>query len=193
MNKKLLAALALLVVLIGIGVFLVLKNPAPAPIQTEHPVKTYSSAEYGLIFLYPQNYFFVEYDDTTGGVAHHAVVLYEDTKTARDIIGGKMPATEAPPAITVDIYDNAAGIATEKWIRDTQESNFKLSRDGALTPVTLGGAPALSYTWSGLYEGRTIALSRQRRLYAFSVGMNTPDDRIVSDFSIVVNSATFTQ
>lgn len=193
MNKKLLAAFALLLVLIGAGVFLVLKDSAPTPLTTEHPVKTYSSAEYGLIFLYPQNYFFVEHDDTTGGVAHHAVVLYEDTKTAHDIIDGKMPATEAPPAITIDIYDNAAGIATEKWIRDTQESNFKLSPDGVLTPVTLGGAPAISYTWSGLYEGRTIALSKKQRLYAFSVGTNSPDDRIVSDFSVVVNSTTFTK
>jgi hypothetical protein len=193
MNKKLLASLLLLVALIGIGVLLVLKDPAPKPIQLDHPVKTYSSSEYGLIFLYPQNYFVVEHDDATGGIPHHAVVLYEDTKTAHDIIDGKMPATEAPPAITVDIYDNAAGIATEKWIRDTQESNFKLSPDGVLTPVTLGGKPALSYTWSGLYEGRTIALVQKKRLYAFSVGMHAPGDRIVSDFSVVVNSATFTK
>ncbi|HWO07745.1 MAG TPA: hypothetical protein VNM40_04170, partial [Candidatus Paceibacterota bacterium] len=98
---------------------------------------------------------------------------------------------EGPPAITIDIYQNNLDNQTaEEWIRNSSVSNFKLG-DGTLSSTTVGGNPALSYRWSGLYEGTTIVVAQPDWIYAFSVTYFEPGAEIVQDFVRVRDSVRF--
>jgi hypothetical protein len=89
---------------------------------------------------------------------------------------------EGPPAITIDIYQNNLDKqTTEGWIRNSRESNFKLG-EGRLASTTISGFPALSYRWSGLYEGSTIVLAEPNLIYAFTVTYLEMGAPIVQDF-----------
>jgi hypothetical protein len=91
-------------------------------------------------------------------------------------------AGEGPTSINIDIYqNNLEKQNTEEWVKNTNESNFKLG-EGRLSSITIDNLPALSYRWSGLYEGTTIALARPNWVYAFSVTYLEVGDDIIQDF-----------
>jgi hypothetical protein len=91
---------------------------------------------------------------------------------------------EGPPAITIEIFqNNLDNQTTEGWIRNSSFSNYKLSsNEGILASTTVDGEPALSYRWSGLYEGTTIAVAQQDWVYAFSVTYLEMGADIIQDF-----------
>jgi hypothetical protein len=152
----------------------------------------YASAEFGLRFEYPKTYFLVERNAGDGHRARHQVMLVEDTPGNRDIVAGRGPATEGPPAITFDIYQNNLDrYTTESWIRGTDDSNFKLSSEGRLTETTLGTEPAFSYRWSGLYEGTTRVTARPDWVYAYTVTYLNPGDQIVQDYVAIEKTVGF--
>ncbi len=141
----------------------------------------YTNATYGISFVYPKAYVLSEID-VPGERKHHVIVL-----TRKEDL--PLPANgEGPPAITIDIFQNDIDKhTTESWIRNTSSSNFKLG-EGRLASTTISGMPALSYRWSGLYEGTTIALAQPNWVYAFSVTYFEMGATIVQDFVAVRDS-----
>lgn len=143
-------------------------------------LQKYVSAEYGISFSYPDTYVLTERDAPGSALRkHHSIVLIRKEDLPLPENG------EGPPAISIDIYQNNLDRQeTEEWIKNTSASNFKLGT-GDLASTTVSGLPALSYRWSGLYEGTTVALARPDWVYAFSVTyleMGTP---IVQDFVLI--------
>ena len=76
---------------------------------------------------------------------------------------------------------------TEDWIRNTSASNFKLG-EGRLATTTISGMPALSFRWSGLYEGTTIAIADEKWVYAFTVTYLEMGADIIQDFVAIRDS-----
>jgi hypothetical protein len=154
----------------------------------------YSSAAYGLSFEYPEGYFIVEKETGSPQRYGHAIVIVPDTQTNRDLMSGKIEGSDGPPTITIQMFqNNLDNYTTENWVRGTNDSNFKLSPDGVLTPTTLGGEPALLYRWSGLYEGMTAAVARPKWVYAFSVSSDSPSDPILQDYAKILPTVQFSQ
>lgn len=136
----------------------------------------YTSKTFGIEFEYPSGYVLEESDEPAGERSAHHIVLMRESDLPLPVAG------EGPPAISIDLYKNdVAKDTTESWIRLSRFSNFKLG-EGRLATTTISGKPALSYRWSGLYEGTTIAVARERWVYAFSVTYMQPGDDIVQDF-----------
>ena len=156
---------------------------APAP-----AMRTYSSAEYGISFSYPSTYLLTEHDALGSALRkHHAITLMrrEDLPLPE---GG-----EGPPSITIDMYQNNLDTqTTEQWIRNSSASNFKLGA-GLLTHARVGGLPALSYNWSGLYEGMTVAVAEPNWIYALSVTYMDANSPIVQDFKALTESVRITK
>jgi hypothetical protein len=195
MNSQatIIAASVLALILIGAGVVYVFSdeeagNGTPTPNVTTEELD-YSSAAYGLAFSYPAKYFVTEYDSGTPQRSRHSIVLLEDTPFTRDLVAGKVPGTEAPPGITVDIFDNALDrTALRAWVEGNANSNFKLSIDGKLASTSIHGKEALSYTWDGLYRGDSVVVAHKSNIIMFSVTYHSPDDEVRDDFENVLSS-----
>jgi hypothetical protein len=156
MGTRFLTVLAVLV--LGAGIYFYVagfladpnnNNQQNTPISTD---ATYSSDKYGISFSYPASYQLTEVDAEGSALReHHTIVLQR--KTDLPVPEGG----EGPPAITIDIYqNNLDNRTTEDWIRGDSRSNFKLG-DGTLSKVVVDDKDALSYRWSGLYEGTTVS------------------------------------
>lgn len=139
--------------------------------------KEYSNTTYGLSFLYPSEYILTEHDALGDALRrHHTITLIHKNDLPIPELG------EGPQAITVDIYQNNLDAQTgEHWIRNSNESNFKLS-EGKLATATIGGSKAFSYRWSGLYEGTSIVTAKPNWIYMFTVTYLEMGSQIIQDF-----------
>ncbi len=192
-HATIIAASVLALILIGAGVVYVFTEndggtALPMPnISVEK--QDYNNPVYGIAFSYPTNYFITEYERETSQRAHHSIVLLEDTPFARDLVAGKVLGTEAPPGITVDIFDNVLDrTSLHTWVEGSAHSNFKLSVDGKLASTSVHGKEALSYTWDGLYRGDSIVVAHKNSIVMFSVTYHSPQDRLRDDFENILSS-----
>lgn len=181
--NKVLIALVIVIVLGALGYFL-LKEPAvTAPVVVTN---TYSSEIYKLQFTYPDYYRVDEREVGNAERGHYSLVLV-DSRLPEPPEGG-----EGPTTINVDIYQNNLDQqTTEDWVKNTNDSNYKLSPDGALESFTFAGEAALSYMWDGLYRGETVAVAKGDYIYAFSVTSLTPEDQIRRDFYSILETVNF--
>lgn len=191
MNKQIwIAVIGVLALAAGAAYWYSSKVVVPPEAQVE--MSKYESAKYKLSFEYPKSFFIVERETGNGERESHAVVIVPDTQENRDLMSGKIQGTEGPPTITVQMFqNNLDNYTTESWIRGTNDSNFKLSPDGKLTPAGFEGQDALQYRWSGLYEGMTVAAARPDWVYAFSVSYNAPTDQLIKDFAQILTTVKF--
>lgn len=151
-------------------------------------VEQYDNATFGLSFTYSGTYELQERNESrTGERLHHSITLVRKSDLPLPKNG------EGPTTITIDIHQNNVDHqSTELWIRNDSRSNFKLG-DGELLQTTIGGQQALSYRWSGLYEGMTVAVARDTWIYAFSVTYMDINDPIVADFAALRNTVSLTR
>lgn len=175
-------------ILVILSLFKVYKYTAEVPVdqvgvQATSTLQQYSSAEYGIAFSYPESYVLEERDAPGSGMRkHHVITLMRKADLPPPVNG------EGPPAITIEMYQNDLDKqTTEGWIRNTSASNWKLG-EGRLATTTVSGLPALSYRWSGLYEGTSIALAQQKWVYVLSVTYLDMGADIIQDFVAIRDS-----
>jgi hypothetical protein len=184
---KIVAAIVLGLTLL-VGAFLARDYFSPGasdPVFDEsgEPMERYTSEEYGLSFSYPESYELSEHEGASA--REHAIVLIRKEDLPLPEAG------EGPPAITIIVYaNNANPLTTEAWIRSFAASNFNLSQEQRLSTVTIDEKSALSFRWSGLYEGTTIAIARPEWIYTFNVTYREPGEDIVQDFVTVRESVS---
>ncbi len=191
-SEKILRPLALLAVLavIGSAFYLMLQPAEENPSIGEHVVETVRSVQYvnetyGLTFSYPDTYVLSERDAEGNAMrAHHTIVLMDKNDAA------SIPANgEGPTTISIDIFGNGIDKQTvEAWIKNSSNSNFKLSIDDVLASTTLSGVPGFSYTWDGLYRGESTVVSNSDDILMFSVTYRDSTDVIREDFRSLLRS-----
>lgn len=197
MNSKLLLGIGA-VVAVGLLIVggLTLSNPLaeePAPNgggtnTEEKDLTTYNSAELGLSFDHPASYRLESHEDGTGERLWTTLDLVELRVLDEYEQNGAM---EGPPAITVQVFDNTEGLELEEWIKTTSYSNFKLAPDDTLLSGEVAGEPALAYMHSGLYENNAVAVAHEGKIYLFTVGWLTPEDRNLDVFGDLLDSVRF--
>lgn len=146
---------------------------------------TYESGE-GYSFAYPENYVVVE-NPAGSGVRESLTVMTRGDYA--DFQGSDVPR-EGPTAITVEVFDNPNALSAGAWAERNPLSNFNRTF-GDYKVATLGGEAAVAYRWSGLYEGESVAVSRDGRVYVFSVTWMDVSDTIRSDYRDVLASVAF--
>ena len=151
---------------------------------------TYMNDVYGVAFDYPSRYDLTEASKQDGN-APELIVTLTDKKWLPAIDG------EGPTAITLEIYKGDESVraredAVETWIRSATSSNFHLSTNGTLGETRIANQSGQLYTWSGLYEGTSIATEHRGNILLFTVtydGNNDMQKR--QDFTILMESVRF--
>lgn len=184
-----LAVVAVLVI-IGAAVGIMLQPAAKKTSIGEHaedaPVmQHYSNPSFGIAFSYGDSYVLSEHESGNQGEReHHTIVLMEKTDASDMPVNG-----EGPPTITIDIFGNGIDkLPAETWIQNTSASNFKLSPDGVLATTSAAGMNAYTYTWDGLYRGRSVVFAHGTNVFMLSVTSIDTSDRIREDFSTLLSS-----
>ncbi len=144
----------------------------------------------GIRFEYPAYYLLTEATESESVYGKWNLTLVEDTKENRAMFASSSPARDGPTSITVDVYENTDTLTADSWVKTSSFSNYSLSV-GDLQPTTLAERAAYSYTWSGLYEARSIVAATEDYVYSFSLQYLTPDDLILRNFERMIQSVEF--
>jgi hypothetical protein len=187
MKNSLLTILVILVlIMVGIAIF---KTKDPTPTQNIVGLKTYAADQSKFSFKYPANYYIEEHEAGTVAKPRHSIVLVEDTVENRDLLDGQSTIPrEGPISITIDVYANPSKLAAADWIKE--DPNWTI-RTSELTPQTVGAETGVSYSWSGLYEGRSTVVTRGDLAYVFSVTWLSPTDSIITDYNLLLSTVEF--
>ena len=183
MTGKNIIALAVLLLIVG-GLYFLFKSGVVRTPQTLE--NSYVNEAYGISFEYPEGYLLDEREAGNGERRHYNISLFEDTQFTRDLLAGKVLGTEAPPSISVDLYQNDLdNQPLWGWIRGMNFSNWKLS-DERYASTTVDGTEAVAYSWDGLYRGDSIVFLHGGNVVVLSVTYHTPTDKLRDDFRDVV-------
>lgn len=163
-------------------------DDTPGSATSTPDIKTYSSDIFGISFKYPKLYYLEEREVGNAERTHYFIMLSEDTEENRLVREGKSPGREGPTAITLDVFQNMEQLSPEAFVKNNSNTNYKMG-DGVLTPTKVGTRDALSYRWSGLYEGRSVVFMNGPHMFVWSVTWLTPEDRIIKDFDEILKNA----
>lgn len=151
---------------------------------------TYESAAYGIAFSYSPDFFVTEKEVGTASSPQYSITLAEDTQEHRDLFAGVTgEAREGPPTVTIDIYPNTQQVNAQEWI---EKSTTWTLRTNQVEPTTIGDTPGVSFTWSGLYEGKSVVTATNENIYVFSVTWLDTTSETVDEFQVISNSVQFT-
>lgn len=167
----------ILTLLVIFGVWFLYSKQQTPSVENTSNLSHYSNDTYGISFSYPSDYVLEEHTVTgITGKEYHQVSLINKKDLPLPVNG------EGPTAITIDFHPNDIDKYTaEGWARNSKDSNLRLG-EGRLATTTISGFPAVSFRWSGLYEGTTIVLANPKWIYTFNVTYLEMGAQIVQDF-----------
>jgi len=152
----------------------------------EESLKTYTNQEFGISFRYPSGYLLDERRNV--GERKYQVSLVEDNETNRQILAGENEVpTEGPVAITLEVLEREGDDNLATWLRTSTSSNYQLS-DSSYSSTTVANVSALRYSWDGLYQGDSVALSHRDNILVFSATYNAPSDKTIQDFPKILET-----
>lgn len=168
------------------------RSPVPVQVLIEETPKglnRYANPVLGLTFEYSMNYLLNEKGGiagTSGDEPRGAIILVEDTQENRDLIEGRTTeARDGPTSINITIFPNPDRLNAEDWVR--ADTNWTV-RTSEAAPIGRGRVTGVMYSWSGLYEGKTVIVTEGTRAYVFSVTWLEPSDPILTEFDKILES-----
>lgn len=178
---------AIVIIAIGFISWFFYAGRQKTPVQDAETLLEYSNDVYGISFSYPSDYILSERDTVASDSQnYHQIGLINKKDIPLPVSG------EGPTAIILDIYKNNVNkYSAESWARNAKESNLKLG-EGRISTTTISGLAALSFRWSGLYEGTTIVLAKPDFVYTFNVTYLEMGGQIIQDFVKIRDSVRIT-
>lgn len=188
--KIVIVGLLLTGILVG-GVYYWLKIDQSKTVVTDKSnIPKYSSKNLGLAFDYPvgpNGYVLEEITPSQTDSLVKTLVL----KTTEDASRKPLEGSEGAPTITINVFKNTKKQFPSVWVRENaQYSNFSLVK-GATQEAVVGGANAVKYEATGLYESLNYVVAHGDYIYQF-VGMySIQDSAIFRDFEPIVATVNF--
>lgn len=146
----------------------------------------YSNTKYGIAFQYPSDLYIKEREVGTAAKPQLSITLVRDTQENRDLINGKSKtATEGPVSITIDVYMNPENLVAREWV--SKATNWSMATKEAV-PIKVGDRNGMTFSWSGLYEGKTIVLTEGMRAYVLAVTWMDPQEQIIRDMAMILHN-----
>jgi hypothetical protein len=87
------------------------------------------------------------------------------------------------------VFRNEPGSTALKWVQGNARSNFDADR--GFETLEFAGESALRYTWTGLYEGESIAVQKGEYIYLLSFTYGQDDQPIRGDFEEFMGTFEF--
>ncbi len=180
--------LGLIVTVIGLGLLhLGLSRTRPEP---DAGVPTgYRSELGGIAFATPEEGLYMKEIEREGTVNPLSIVLVENTPENVALLDGEgAEGREGPTSITVDVYENPDELPAEDWVQ--RDTNWTVANTSS-TATTVSGQRGVTFSWSGLYEGKTVVVTKGTRAYVFAVTWMEAADRLLGDFDAILSSVSF--
>jgi len=186
--KKVVLAIAIVAVAAlaywGFSVYLVSKLDGRGTLPHSQNLQLYSSED-GISFKYPSTYVLSSHTQGNAEYQWDELVLLPG--------GAVVPqGGEAPPGITMSVFDVPSLISVAQWVKGDARSNYKLS-GSALASTTVGGEDALYYTHSGLYEADAVAVRHGTKIFLFEGQWSDAQSPLRQDFANLLDTVQFTQ
>lgn len=146
-------------------------------VEEAFSLRAYANDMYGVTFTYPSNYVLSEAEHD----GYHSIFLTDKKDLPAPQNG------EGPPGISLVIYKNTDQAPLVSWLKSAEGSNFNLA-NGMYASTTVSGETAVSYHWSGLYEGSSVAFALNNYIFIGSVTYIAPDDPQIKIYRDVLSS-----
>lgn len=98
-----------------------------------------------------------------------------------------------PRGLVIEVFEFAPGgepESAEAWVRGNARSNLGMG-SGELKATTVGGVEGVRYTWSGLYEGMSVVVVEEGRIWVFTVLFRRDLGELGSEFGALLDSVVF--
>lgn len=142
------------------------------------------SSEDGVTFKYPDTYSLSSKHHSMAGASWDSVEFVNKNVTVPQ-------NSDGPESISLQVFDDSAGLPLDKYIKNDVRTNFQLSSSHSLSSSTIGGEPALIYQYTGLYENDVVAVLHNKKVFLFSVSWSQTVEPIRHDFSSMLSTVTF--
>ncbi len=167
--------------------YFLVRVPSPVSVEEKNqPPYVFDDA--GIRFEYPRTYTFESYPLEDESTSWNSLML---VRTKEKLEAEANGASEGPVAITIGIFPNVTNQSPQDWVLGDPHSNYALSNNQPLTPTTLGGKSAVSYTHSGLFESDALVVAYNDNIYLFEVSWADAQDPIRTDFQTMLKSVQF--
>jgi len=148
--------------------------------------KTYTNTQYGFTFNYPSTY--------TLKTSNTTAVPGEQFGIA--ITGSTKGTTSAPASsMSISVWNNSKQLSLLDWA--TANSSFSNYSSGSFNTnfknETLAGHQAISYSWVGMGDGKTVVIANNQTILLLDTGANSKTDQVWQDFDGVLSSLKFTK
>jgi hypothetical protein len=108
-------------------------------------------------------------------------------------IDALQPNAFGPRGMIIELFEFTPGSepeSAEAWVRGTSRSNLGMG-DGELRTRTVGGVEGVRYSWSGLYEGTSVVVLVDGRIWMFSMLYREDISELGADFGLLLDSVVF--
>ncbi len=157
-------------------------------------MQRFRNEEFGIGFSYrekPDGYTLIELPQARGdGSELLAAYTIVNTEAYASFATTTEPR-EGPPAIVIQVYENPMNQLVEEWLEaNSALANYHL-KSSSVRKEEIGGAPAVRYSFDGLYQNEAIVVAHQGFIFVFSGAFDSFEDPIRQDFLSLVSALTF--
>ena len=165
-------------------------TPSTEVSAPESNIVTWTSSDFGIVFdfeLGADPFVLSKIPDLEPGlVMAWSMIRESELAATRDESFG-------PRGLVIEAFDFAPGsepVSAEAWVRGTARSNLGMG-DGELKETEVGGVPAVRYSWSGLYEGMSVAVLDQGRIWVFTMLFRENIGELGAEYGTLLGSVEF--
>ncbi|HEY1037572.1 MAG TPA: PsbP-related protein [Candidatus Paceibacterota bacterium] len=143
----------------------------------------YTNEEFGIAFEYPSSLSIKEEGTPVQNPAELSLTFTKSIPRNPD--GPQEIPGEGPNKILIEIKNNIDNKSIEEIAQSESTWNVAMT---PLIKTEIGGMEAYEFYWSGLYEGRTVIIQQNGKIYSLSVDWLSTDDQLIRDFVMILNS-----
>lgn len=162
----------------------------PSAAVPESTVVSWTNTDFGIVFDFEMGadpFLLSETADPEAGlVMAWSLIRESELAAARDDSLG-------PRGLVIEAFEFVPGgepASAEAWVLGTARSNLMMG-DGELKATEVGGLPAVRYTWSGLYEGMSVAVLAEGRIWLFTMLFRDDIGELGAEYGLLLSSVEF--
>lgn len=156
----------------------------------ESNVVSWTSTDFGIVFDFEMGtdpFLLSEIPNPEPGlVMAWSMIRESELAATRDAAFG-------PRGLVIEAFEFVPGlepVSAESWVRGTVRSNLGMG-DGELKATEVGGLPAVRYTWTGSYEGMSVAVLAEGRLWLFTMLFRDDIGELGAEYGALLASVEF--
>jgi hypothetical protein len=162
----------------------------PGPSAPESSIVSWTSTDFGIVFDFEMGadpFVLSEMPNPEPGlVMAWSMIRESELAATRD------DAFE-PRGLVIEAFEFAPGgepVSAEAWVRGTVRSNLGMG-DGELKATEVGGFPAVRYRWTGSYEGMSVAVLAEGRIWLFTMLFRDDIGELGAEYGVLLSSVEF--